>query len=120
MEAKGYCHFNEDGNNRSFNINLFEMNLDIKQDPGSRDLGHGAVVWDAAVVLSKYMEKNYKDYDHKTLAKKTVLELGSGCGLGGIAFMMKGAEVTCTDLAQVTERLTDENVNVSKRYCMMQ
>lgn len=112
MKAQGYCHFNDDGNNRSFRINLFGTALDIEQDPGSRDLGHGAVVWDAAVVLSKFMEKNYKDYDTKTLAKKTVLELGSGCGLGGIAFMMKGAEVTFTDLEPVTQRLTERNVEV--------
>jgi predicted nicotinamide N-methyase len=113
MKAQGYCHFNDDGNNRSFRINLFETDLDIEQDPGDRDLGHGAVVWDAAVVLSKFMEKNYKDYDTRSLAKKTVLELGSGCGLGGIAFMMKGAEVTFTDLEPVTKRLTERNVQVS-------
>jgi predicted nicotinamide N-methyase len=112
MKAQGYCHFNNDGKNTSFRINLFDMDLDIEQDPGSRDLGHGAVVWDAAVVLAKYMEKNYKDYDTKTLSKRTVLELGSGCGLAGIAFMMKGAEVSCTDLLNVTQRLTEKNVKV--------
>ena len=116
MKAQGYCHFNEDGNNRSFTINLFDMDLNIEQDPGSRDLGHGAVVWDAAVVLSKYMEKNYKDFDVKSLAKKSVLELGSGCGLGGIAFMMKGAKVSCTDLENVTKRLTEKNVQVTYSY----
>jgi hypothetical protein len=112
MKAQGYCHFNNDGKNTSFRINLFDMDLDIEQDPDSRDLGHGAVVWDAAVVLAKYMEKNYKDYDTKTLSKRTVLELGSGCGLAGIAFMMKGAEVSCTDLLNVTQRLTEKNVKV--------
>lgn len=113
MKAQGYCHFNNDENNRSFRINLFEFDWEIEQDPGSRDLGHGAVVWDAAVVLAKYMEKNFKDYDTKTLAKRKVLELGSGCGLAGIAFMMKGAEVSCTDLAAVTQRLTEKNVQVA-------
>ena len=113
MKAQGYCHFNDDGKNTSFTINLFETDLLIEQDPSSRDLGHGAVVWDASVVLVKYMEKNYKDYDASKLANKTVLELGSGCGLGGIAFMMKGAKVTCTDLENVTQRLTERNVQVS-------
>lgn len=88
------------------------MDLVIEQDPDSRSLGHGAVVWDAAVVLSKYMEKNYKDYDYKTLANKTVLELGSGCGLAGMAFMMKGSKVTFTDMEKVTKTLTDKNVKV--------
>lgn len=120
MKAQGYCHFNDDGKNTSFTINLFETDLQIEQDPSSRDLGHGAVVWDASVVLVKYMEKNYKDYDTSKLANKTVLELGSGCGLGGIAFMMKGAKVTCTDLENVTQRLTERNVQVSfppRRIC---
>lgn len=112
MKAQGYCHFNEDGRNTSFSINLFETNLVLEQDPASRSLGHGAVVWDAAVVLSKYMEKNYRDYDYKTLAKKAVLELGSGCGLAGVAFMMKGAKVTFTDMEKVTTSLTEKNVTV--------
>lgn len=119
MKAQGYCHFNEDGKNTSFSINLFETQLLIEQDPGARDLGHGAVVWDAAVVLAKYMEKNYKDYDVKTLARKTVLELGSGCGLGGIAFMMKGAKITCTDLECVTRRLTEKNVQVGSNFFLV-
>ena len=112
MTAQGYCHFNDDGDNRSFSINLFDMDLEIEQDPGSRDLGHGAVVWDASVVLSKYMEKNYKEYDVQTLGGKSVLELGSGCGLGGMAFMLKGSRVTYTDLENVTRRLTEKNVQV--------
>jgi hypothetical protein len=35
------------------------------------------------------MEKNAKDYDMAKLAGKSVIELGSGCGLGGLAFTMK-------------------------------
>ena len=110
MQAQGYCHFNDNEENTGFSINLFGQDLVIEQDPGSRDLGHGAVVWDASVVLVKYMEKNYKEYDVQKLSGKTVLELGSGCGLGGIAFMMKGAKVSCTDLEIVTKRLTEKNV----------
>lgn len=110
MAAQGYCHFNEGGGNKSFTINLFGSDLVIQQDPGSTDLGHGAVVWDASVVLAKYMEKNAKDYDHSKLASKTVVELGSGCGLGGLAFMLKGSKVTFTDLENVTTRLTERNV----------
>jgi len=59
------------------------------------------------------MECNPRDYDYSKLVGKTVLELGSGCGLAGIAFMMKGAVVTCTDLSAVTTALTTKNVNVS-------
>lgn len=113
MKAYGYCHFNENGGNRSFEINLFNKDLTIQQIPGDRLLGHGAVVWDASVILVKYMEKNIKDYDYHKLNGKKVIELGSGCGLGGIAFMMKGAIVTFTDLKNVIEKLTIKNVEVS-------
>ena len=55
----------------------------ILQNPDSRILGHGAVVWDAAVVFAKYMEHNLsqKEFSTTKLKSQTVIELGSGCGL---------------------------------------
>ena len=113
MQANGYCHFNDKKSNRLFDIALFGHELSINQMPDDRLLGHGAVVWDASVIFVKYMETNPRDFDSIKLSGKTVLELGSGCGLAGIAFMLKGAEVTCTDLEAVTTALTMKNVNVS-------
>ena len=113
MQANGYCHFNDKKVNRQFHISLFGHELSIQQMPDDRLLGHGAVVWDSAAIFVKYMECNPKDYDSSKLAGKTVLELGPGCGLAGIAFMMRGAVVTCTDLSDVTIALTMKNVNVS-------
>ena len=84
----GYCHFNEDGSNTSFSISLFGVDLIINQNPASRSLGHGAVVWDAAVIFAKYMETAPKEFNSSKLQGRKVLELGSGCGLAGIAFMM--------------------------------
>lgn len=55
--VSGYCHFSESGSN-TFNINIFGYELRINQLPSSRNLGHGAVVWDAAVVFAKYMENS--------------------------------------------------------------
>ena len=81
--AQGYCHFNEGDAGSSFNIELFGETLNIYQTPSDVSLGHGAVVWDAAVVFSKYMEFNSKDYDAKKLGGKRVLELGSGTALAG-------------------------------------
>jgi protein N-lysine methyltransferase METTL21D len=110
-EEKGYCHFNDDGSNKTFSISLFGHDLDIEQDPSSQLLGHGAVVWDAAVIFSKYMEHDPKQFSAEKLHGKSVIELGSGCGLGGIAFIMKGAKVVLTDLQKVTEALTITNTN---------
>jgi len=113
MQANGYCHFNDKKINGQFHISLFGQELSIQQMPDDRLLGHGAVVWDSSAIFVKYMECNPRDYDSSKLAGKTVLELGSGCGLAGIAFMMRGAVVTCTDLSAVTIALTMKNVNVS-------
>ena len=44
----GYCHFNETGKENTFIINLFGKNITMLQMPSSRDLGHGAVVWDSS------------------------------------------------------------------------
>lgn len=107
----GYCHFNEDGSNKTFSLSLFGHDLEIQQDPSSQQLGHGAVVWDAAVIFTKYMEHDPKQFSAEKLHGKSIIELGSGCGLGGIAYMMKGAKVTLTDMKKVTDSLTELNAN---------
>jgi predicted nicotinamide N-methyase len=56
------------------------------------------------------VECNSKDFSVSLMANKTVLELGSGCGLAGISLMLKGADVTFTDLQVVTSKLTSLNV----------
>eukprot|EP01041_Mallomonas_annulata_P004893 gene4893-9760_t len=109
--ASGYCHFNDNENANIFRINVFGYELYLKQDPGARNLGHGAVVWDAAVVLAKYMEHDPRKFSIEQLRDKKVIELGSGCGLGGICFMMRGAAVTLTDLPAVVETMTIPNTN---------
>ena len=113
--ASGYCHFNDGGTgkNRYFKISLFGHDLMILQNPDSRILGHGAVVWDAAVVFAKYMEHNLsqKEFSTTKLKSQTVIELGSGCGLAGIAFMLRGASVTLTDLPGVVDALTEKNAS---------
>jgi protein N-lysine methyltransferase METTL21D len=108
--SRDYCHFNDGNHNSFFNITIFGDDLRLCQNPASHNLGHGAVVWDASVVFSKYMECNAKDFEPSKLGGKTVLELGSGCGLAGIAFMLRGALVTCTDMEKVTTNLTERNV----------
>jgi predicted nicotinamide N-methyase len=58
------------------------------------------------------MEHNSQDFCSTEMAGKTVLELGSGCGLAGLSFMVKGAEVTLTDLPQIVSQLTMTNAEV--------
>ena len=109
----GYCHFNESSSSRKFSISLFGNDLYLRQNPEAGVLGHGAVVWDASVIFAKYIEHNPKEFDPSKLSKKTVLELGSGCGLAGLAMMIRGAEVTMTDMAKVVDALTMHNAQVT-------
>ncbi|XP_066497202.1 protein-lysine methyltransferase METTL21D [Hoplias malabaricus] len=57
----------------------------------------GCVVWDAAIVLSKYLETE-QFCTSKTWSGKKILELGSGTGVVGIMAASLGANVTVTDL----------------------
>ncbi|XP_025904875.1 protein N-lysine methyltransferase METTL21A isoform X2 [Nothoprocta perdicaria] len=63
-------------------------------------LGVAAVVWDAAVVLSTFLEAGSID-----LRDRHVLELGAGTGLPGIVAALLGARVTLTDRADALELL---------------
>ena len=65
-------------------------------------------MWDASIIFAKYVEIS-NDFSISSMAGKRVLELGSGCGLGGLALMMRGAAVTLTDLPLVTSSLTSIN-----------
>ena len=130
--SKGYCHFNETGHEHTFTLNIFGKDIEILQKPASRDLGHGAVVWDSAgdndsgidfnswticefsipVIFAKYVENDPREFSIEKLQGKRLIELGSGCGLAGLSCMMRGAVVTLTDLQCVTEALTSINSDV--------
>ncbi|TNM95458.1 hypothetical protein fugu_016541 [Takifugu bimaculatus] len=61
----------------------------------------GCVVWDAAIVLAKYLEtKHFHDPSSgvNAWAGKSVLELGAGTGVVGLMAATMGAHVTVTDL----------------------
>jgi predicted nicotinamide N-methyase len=107
---KGYCHFNENGNDKTFTINLYGHELVIEQDPDST-IGHGSTVWDSSVIFSKYVEYNPTLYSSSTLSGKTVIELGSGTGLAGLSLLLLGCKVTFTDLPDVVTQFTSINTN---------
>ncbi|KAM5228943.1 protein N-lysine methyltransferase METTL21A isoform 2-T2 [Ctenodactylus gundi] len=71
----------------------------IRQD--WRQLGVAAVVWDAAVVLSTYLELGAVE-----LKGLSAVELGAGTGLVGIVAALLGAHVTITDRKVALEFLT--------------
>ncbi len=72
--------------------------------------GTGLTVWDGAVTLAKYLEHAYSS----VLPGKTVVELGAGTGLAGIAASILGARhVILTDLAYALKN-TQANVDRNK------
>ncbi|KAL7550423.1 hypothetical protein ACHAWF_013663 [Thalassiosira exigua] len=72
---------------------------------GGQDGGTGLNVWDGSLLLARYLEKK-----PDIVRNKMVLELGSGCGLVGIASGILGARrVVMTDLSYALP-LMKENV----------
>lgn len=69
--------------------------LEIAQDPsGELAAGIGATVWDAGLVLAKYLEQsNCRNQMHG----KIWLELGSGTGIIGLVAAQLGARVVLSD-----------------------
>ncbi|XP_038634186.1 protein-lysine methyltransferase METTL21D isoform X1 [Scyliorhinus canicula] len=74
----------------------------------------GCVVWDAALVLAKYLETSafYRANLH-SFTGKSVVELGSGTGLVGLMASVLGAHVTVTDLEELQD-LLNTNINDNK------
>ncbi|KAL4448418.1 hypothetical protein ABPG75_005637 [Micractinium tetrahymenae] len=93
---------------------LFGITLQLAQDPSSHNLG--TTVWDASIVLAKYIEKNSRrgDFSRPKVRGRRVLELGAGMGLAGMAMALLGCEVAFTDIGAVLPLLkhnVEQNVS---------
>ncbi|XP_060031058.1 protein N-lysine methyltransferase METTL21D isoform X1 [Erinaceus europaeus] len=76
--------------------------------------GVGCVVWDAAIVLSKYLETPGFSCDGvHVLSRRSVLELGSGTGAVGLMAATLGADVVVTDLEELQD-LLKMNIDMNK------
>ena len=118
--AKSF-HHNRNGvvgyiRGRAFNI---EKGLSLAgqlihiTDGEDRSQGTGLNTWDGSIVLAKYLELH-----PQLVVGKTVLELGSGTGLVGIAASLLGAEVSVlTDLNYTLANLVSNiKRNVAAEY----
>ena len=72
--------------------------------------GVAAVVWDAAVVLSQYLERK----DINWIKDKKVIELGAGTGLVGMVAALLGGDVVVTD-RKVALNYTKTNVEYNSK-----
>ncbi|XP_069772697.1 protein N-lysine methyltransferase METTL21D isoform X2 [Narcine bancroftii] len=76
--------------------------------------GVGFVVWDAALVLAKYLEtSSFYQGNHHVFSGKNVVELGSGTGVVGLMASTLGANVIVTDLEELQD-LLEININANK------
>lgn len=72
----------------------------------------GCVVWDAAIVLSRYLE--ICSFNGKlSLTGRKVIELGSGLGCVGLTAACLGADVTMTDLPELLP-LLQKNISANE------
>ncbi|XP_064330253.1 LOW QUALITY PROTEIN: EEF1A lysine methyltransferase 3 [Phalacrocorax carbo] len=78
----------------------------IAQHHGPR-LGAAACVWEAALSLCRYLEQQRFDF-----RGRTVIELGAGTGIVGIAAALLGGDVTITDQPAALDQIR-ENVELN-------
>ncbi|XP_022200830.2 protein-lysine methyltransferase METTL21D [Nilaparvata lugens] len=75
------------------------------------------VVWDASIVLAKYLERLYSE-QKKKFSQLNILELGAGLGCVGLTAACLGANVTVTDLPEVLPALLsniEDNKSIWKK-----
>jgi len=72
--------------------------LKIEQNPNRSDLETAGTVWDGALLLTQYYSTNVSELQLGEAA--AMLELGSGCGMAGIALavLLKASALVLTDL----------------------
>ncbi|KAI3426281.1 hypothetical protein D9Q98_008654 [Chlorella vulgaris] len=95
---------------------LFGIEFQLAQDPASNNLG--TTVWDASIVLAKYIEKNSRrgDFSRTKVRGRQCLELGAGMGLAGMAMALQGADVAFTDIGDVLpllRRNVEQNISTA-------
>lgn len=91
----------------------FVLNLSQENDTQN----HGTTVWDSAKLLALYLFETFKKPTfeirdgHVSIKKnqKSCLELGSGCGLGGLLMASVGFDTVLTDLPEVLDRVLLKN-----------
>lgn len=92
---------------------VFNIEFQLAQDPSSHNLG--TTVWDASIVLAKYLEKNARkgELSRIKVKNKRCIELGAGMGLAGMAFALLGADVALTDTTDAVMALLRRNVDTN-------
>uniref|UniRef100_A0A0C9RX97 METTL21D protein n=1 Tax=Fopius arisanus TaxID=64838 RepID=A0A0C9RX97_9HYME len=97
---------------RIFEVETREKSLTLYQ----QQVGDvSCVVWDAALVLAKYLDHlcQVEGFGDKWLEEKKVLELGAGTGCVGMTAACLGAHVVMTDL-ESTMPILRKNISMNE------
>ena len=76
----------------------------VTQDANSSE--PGAMLWEVSIIVAKLLDAGALG-DDADLAGRAVLELGAGCAVAGMAYALRGARVTFTDLPALCGHVRD-------------
>ncbi|RUS29893.1 putative methyltransferase-domain-containing protein [Jimgerdemannia flammicorona] len=85
-------------------------NLTLMLNQKNNSHSHGTTVWDSAKVLAYYLYDTLKKQPANR-TPRTCIELGSGCGLGGLTMAALGFDSVVTDLQSVVDDVLRDNVS---------
>lgn len=84
-------------------LDVCGRHLSIVQDNSTMHVG--TTVWESSLALAKWLEHNRSasggHFSHEALRGKRAVELGSGCGIAGMAAALMGCDVLLTDIPAV-------------------
>ncbi|CAG8450244.1 1462_t:CDS:2 [Cetraspora pellucida] len=102
-----YLYYPPVFNNTTDNTTKDEYNLDesLNNEPLEHTIRTAASVWDASLILAKFLEKQCRE-NKINFKEKTFIELGSGKSIPSIASAILGAkQVTITDVPNVIPQI---------------
>ncbi|GAB6024198.1 Methyltransferase-like protein 21D [Chamberlinius hualienensis] len=98
-------------------VREFEVSNEIILKIHQKMIGdEGCVVWDAALVLAKFLIYNQNQSNKLiNLVNSTIIELGAGTGIVGITAAVLGADVILTDISEYVD-LMQKNIEYNQLY----
>lgn len=117
-ESEEESDFYDENDTKNLPQFSFEIlpSLSVVMTQQNNTQNHGTTVWDSAKVLAHYLVDTIKpptwsleEGRMQVQNTKTCIELGSGCGLGGLTMAALGLDTVVTDLPSVVDSVLQPN-----------